>query len=216
MPISLASGCLIDYGEKRILLTVQHATGDMDNWAAEIKFEQHKGTKLYQLGSMNFLKSISINKLNVTDVDFSYIEVPKGFESFHQEIDPSGNISSEIPRKICTALFDVEPSSNESFGFSGQVVPERVGNLLITQHRVYDGLKYKESIEDYHVFELPGKHPGHEHFQGCSGAPIIDTKGNAVALVCKGDEDKNLIYGVSLKKYEVAIAATYGNLKSST
>ena len=100
MPIGIASGCLIDYKGKRILLTVQHATGDMGDWAAEIKFEPQKGTKLYRLGSMNFLKSISINTLEVKDVDFSYIEVPTDFESFLQEVEPSGNISSEIPRKL--------------------------------------------------------------------------------------------------------------------
>jgi hypothetical protein len=57
IPQAFASACLIDYKGKRILLTVGHATGDMKNWAAEVKFEPDRGeTKLYQLGSMNFLR----------------------------------------------------------------------------------------------------------------------------------------------------------------
>ena len=95
-------------------------------------------------------------------------------------------------------------------------MPERINHLFVTQHRIYTDLKYKEKQEDYYVFELPYEHPGDEHFQGCSGAPIIDTKGNVVALVCSGDEDTNLIYGISLKKFKVAIDATYVKLTQST
>jgi hypothetical protein len=37
IPTSVASGCLIDYCGKRILLTVSQATGDQKNWAISAK-----------------------------------------------------------------------------------------------------------------------------------------------------------------------------------
>jgi hypothetical protein len=216
MPIGLASGCLINYNQKRIILSVQHATGDMGNWAAEIKYEYGKGTQLYQLGAMNFLASFSITTFDIRDIDFSYVSVPNDFVSFFQEIRPNGQIISETLRHVCKVTFDSEPDSSELYGFSGQVMPSLAGNQFITKHRVYLNLKCIGSDDDFYIFELPLAHPGHKHFQGCSGAPIIDTHGNAVALVCKGDTNTNRIFGISLKRYKVAIDATYGDLSKNT
>ena len=56
-------------------------------------------------------------------------------------------------------------------------MPELAGKSLITELRTYTNLKYMGDEDDYYVFELPFEHPGHEHFQGCSGAPIVDAKG---------------------------------------
>ncbi|MBN1274523.1 MAG: hypothetical protein JXB26_19860 [Candidatus Aminicenantes bacterium] len=216
MPIGLASGCLIDYKKRRILLTVQHATGDMGKWAAEIKYEHGKGTLLYPLVSMNFFGSFSINNPRVKDIDFSFVTVPNTFTSYFQEIKPNGKILSEIPRNICQLSFDSEPDSTKLYGFSGQVLPDLVSNQLITKHRVYMGLKYIGTDNDYYIFELPISHPGHEHFKGCSGSPIIDNKGNTIALVCGGESNTNRIFGISIKKYQVAIDITCGDLARDT
>jgi|GEM_PF-6867996 len=55
-------------------------------------------------------------------------------------------------------------------------MPELAGKSLITELRTYTN-QYMGDEDDYYVFELPFAHPGHEHFQGCSGAPIVDAKG---------------------------------------
>ena len=39
MPDYVASCALVDYAGKRVVLTVQHATGDMGQWAIEIEFD---------------------------------------------------------------------------------------------------------------------------------------------------------------------------------
>ncbi len=206
LPQALASACLIDYKGKRVLLTVQHATGNMGNWAVEVRFEPDmKKIKVYQLGSMNFLRKLDINKKIANDLDFSYVEVPSDFESFFQEISLNGDILQEIPRKVCTISFQ-QPDKNELFGFAGLVLPDFIeggdGTICLkTDQKIYTNLKYKEEFGDYYIFELSHDHPGHEHFTGCSGAPIIDKCGNVVALVCGGNEKTNLIYGIALKEY---------------
>jgi len=207
MPIRSACSCLIDYKGKRFLLTVQHATGTMGNWVAELKYEPRKGTQTYQLGPMNFLMGISSNpdlSFDLRDVDFSYVEVPDNLMSFLQEITKTGKIISEIPRIICKTTFN-NPDTSEKYGFSGYIMSTTSGIALISRHVVYQNLKYIGSKEDYYIFELPMSHPGDEHFEGCSGAPIIDTQANTVALVCGSPPNTNYIYGISLRQYKIAI-----------
>lgn len=217
MPTGIASACICSYAGKRILLTVHHATGNMANWAIQVKFEPNKGTAMQSLGAMNFLKSFNIHTSIGKDIDFSYVEIPDDIELVSQEIDlRTGSVLNEKKRLDSKVDFNIIPFASESYGFSGQVMPELAGNTFITQLKTYTGLKYIGDEEHYYIFELPFSHPGHEHFEGCSGAPIIDTKGNVVALVCKGDITTNRVYGISLKQYEIAINATYGELSKIT
>jgi hypothetical protein len=217
MPKGLASSCIIKYEGKHILLTVHHATGNMENWGVQVRYDSFKGSLIKPLGGMNFLKSINIKTNKAKDIDFSYVEIPEEIESYSQEIDPiSGSVITETKRLASDIDFNITPDKNELYGFSGQVKAELAGNSLKTELRTYTDLKYVGDEDDYYIFELPFQHPGHEHFQGCSGAPIMDTKGNVVALVCKGDIPSNRVYGISLKRYEIAINATYGELSKIT
>ena len=216
LPVGIASGCLVDYLGTRIILSVFHATKRDGNWAIEVKYEPGKGTQLYRPGSFHYLGQMKLGSSKIDEVDFSYREVSSNLVSYFQEISPSGHILSERKREIFRPDFDVQPDTNEMYGFAGQVMPEMHGtSALVTEMRVYPGLKYIGTEESYHVFELPVSHPGHEHFEGCSGAPIIDTKGNVVALVCHGDIDRNAIFGISLSKYKVVLDVTYGSASSA-
>jgi hypothetical protein len=51
MPTKFASGCLIDYFGKRVLLTVSHATRDQKNWAIQLRYVPGNGTETFQLGT---------------------------------------------------------------------------------------------------------------------------------------------------------------------
>ncbi|WP_148894051.1 hypothetical protein [Geothermobacter ehrlichii] len=216
MPIGIASGCLIDYLGKRIILSVFHATKRDANWVIEIKYEEQKGTQIYRPGGFNYLGEMKLGSSEIKEIDFSYTEVASDLCSFFQEITPKGKILSETTREIFSPKFDILPSKEETYGFSGQVMAEMHGNhTLATEHRVYPDLKYERTENGYHQFKLPFSHPGHEHFRGCSGAPILDTKGNVVALVCHGEVEKNSIYGISLARYKLALDITFGDLTNA-
>jgi len=161
---------------------------------------------------MNFLKAINLQTLDANDVDFAYVSVQKDLEVYFQELGDSYEVVSEEARKICKVDFELEPNEDENYGFSGLIKAKFDGAVLKAEHKIYLNLKYRETVGDFLVFELPMNHPGHEFFQGCSGAPITDTKGNTVALVCSGDIKTNKILGISLKKYQTPIEIEYGEL----
>jgi len=217
LPSAIASGCLIDYSGMRILLTVSHATGDQKNWVIELRYEKGKGTKSHQIGAMNFLTSGSVLTGEFKDIDFSYAEVPNDLVAFRQELDFDGNVKREIPINIFSPNFSIEPDTEEFYGFAGCVKPsieQHKGQTYVASElTVYSDLKFQRAENEFYVFKLPMKHPGHDNFKGCSGAPVIDRKGNVVALVCHGYEDRDEIYAISIKRYKVVLDILAGNLK---
>lgn len=66
--------------------------------------------------------------------------------------------------------------------------------------------------DDQSGFSLPFVHPGHKHFEGCSGAPVLSSEGSLVVLVCSGCEKTNEIRGISVQAYKTAIDILVGNV----
>jgi hypothetical protein len=66
-------------------------------------------------------------------------------------------------------------------------------------------MQYLETKDDMHIFRLGSKHPGHDRFRGCSGAPIISKNGQVVGLVCGGDSNSDTIYGIALSAYKTFV-----------
>ena len=217
LPTSIASGCLIDYSGKRVLLTVSHATGDQKNWAIQLRYVPGKATATYQLGVMNFLAKGSLSEPKLKDIDFSYVEVPPTIRAYRQEIDaPANVVKSEMLITVHAPSLTDAPKPDDNFGFCGMVMPTSENHFGQTyiggELRVYSGLSFLRTEQDYHVFSLPFRHPGHEHFKGCSGAPILSSTGSLVALVSRGCEKTNEIWGISVRAYKTPIDILVGNV----
>ncbi|WP_300318740.1 hypothetical protein [Idiomarina sp.] len=210
MPTGIASGCFVRYNGKKLLLSVQHATGNGSVWAIQQQYVPNKGAELYRLDGINFLMKADINTSEVVDVDFSYVEVPETTFAKRQEINPHNSkvVSEELISELSPSL-ESGPNGETKYGFSGLVqasLEQHGGNdCLVTEVRVYTGLVYLRTDGDYHYFKLPFEHPGHEHFKGCSGAPIIGEDGELVALVCGGSTQTNELWGISLKAYKLPV-----------
>jgi len=146
-----------------------------------------------------------------------HVEVPSDLVAFRQELDHDGNVIKEIPIHVFKIDFNVEPTVDEKYGFAGCVKPRiehhNLQTYVASELMIYPDLKYQRSENEFDVFKLPMKHPGHDNFRGCSGAPVIDSKGNVVALVCHGYVDRDEIYAISVKRYQVVIDILVGNIK---
>lgn len=216
-PNGIASGALIDYEEKRLLLTVEHATGDQGEWAMQLRYVPGRGSELYRLGPMNFLKKFSLKTGSAKTIDFAYVDVPDTIRPLRQEVDPATcEIGRELPITIHRPKLTDIPVAGESYGFCGMVSPvleNHVDRVFFEgQIRIYNDLKFLRTEDDFHYFSLPFAHPGHEHFQGCSGAPVLGSNGALVGLLCGGCVKTNEIRVLSLSAYKVAIDSHVNSL----
>lgn len=203
-PVGFASGCLIDFRGRRFLLSVQHAVArHSKNWVV-ILGQSLTGSEYYKPSSFNYVAELTRGQQNVRDIDFCYAEVPLDLTGVYQYVTARG-IFDERPRHIFQTNLDDLPTKDEIYAFSGEIKPEQHSpDVLAFEKHVYPGLRYDRTEGEFHIFKLPVEHPGHDHFHGCSGAPIVDRNRKLVALVCRGDEDDGTILGVSLARYRFA------------
>ena len=203
MPCSFGSGCLLDFKGQRFLLTVFHVTEKSSKWSAQIKFnDEVQMIEALFLNDFSFLADYSDDKKSIKEVEFSFHPVRPDFISYFHHRTWKGE-TVEIKER---PVFSVEnigvPNKEINYGFSGDIQPTSIPDLnaFETTQLIYHGLKYDRLENDMHYFKLPEDHPGHEMFQGCSGAPIIGEDGKVVSLVSGGCITNNEIYGCNLQK----------------
>jgi hypothetical protein len=202
-----ASGCIVQYRDRRFLLTAAHAVRDR-NWVLEIGFDpQTGGTEVWRLRGFAVVGEIRLGD-DVSDaraLDCCFEEIGHAVQPVFEHRTPRGVFSDRVPRAIFTTDLTARPESDQLYGFAGEIKPEKHGAHWAATHATYPGLTYVSSEREIHTFSLPVKHPGHQEFRGCSGAPIVGEDGQPVALVVRGDPVKNTIDGLSLAYLKPAI-----------
>jgi len=203
MPCGIGSGCLFDFKVYRFLLTVFHVAEKSAKWCAQLQFnDEVQKTEVLYLNEFSFIGDFTQDKKSITDVEFSFHPVPNDLKCFFHHRTRDGK-TIELKERPVLTLNDVgEPDKQTYYGFSGEIKPTSIPDLSAfeTEIHIYHGLKYDRFENDRHYFKMPEKHPGHEWFRGCSGAPIIGENGKVVSLVCGGCTEKNEIYGNNLQK----------------
>lgn len=204
---SSCSGCLVRYKDKRFLLTAAHAVGNHGIWAVEVEFDPNRGgTCLYRLGAMGFLRAGNIQTGKVHDVDFAYKQVPDDLQPKYQKVSPRGEIQHQAARLDVNSELQTQPKSDLVFGFCGQANVQKVGTWGLSADQPMEvGMRFLTTGGDMHVFKLSHDHPGHDYYRGCSGAPILDSNGDLVALVIAGRIEDSLIFGIDLQRYRAAL-----------
>jgi hypothetical protein len=178
---------------------------------------QVRATHNYVTAAMNFLARGSLlnPRAKLEPIDFAYVEVHPGLSPVRQEIEFPNTIKSETPITIHTPTLTDEPALGENYGFSGLVLPTHEEHFGVTyverQPRIYSGLSFLRTENGYHYFALPFPHPGHENFEGCSGAPVLSEKGAFVGLLC-GGTDKDEIKVIAIRPQKTPIDIFVGEI----
>lgn len=202
-PCGFGSGCLLDYKDRRFLITVFHVAQKSSSWCVRVKFHEDKEqTEVLFLNQFNYLGDFNKDKTKIVDVEFSFHPVRPDFKCYFENRDWRGEKEESREAPVLHSELVEEPNILTSYGFSGNIRPDLLPdqNAIVTDHHIYHGLKYDRTENNMHYFKMPEEHPGHDYFEGCSGAPIIGEDGKVVSLVSGGLIESNEIFGCNLAK----------------
>jgi hypothetical protein len=197
LPDGFASGCLMDYYGRRLLLTVAHATHTGPPLALAIGWDTEKRrVKLWRLGALNFLArgqlntGMALEKMSLREVDFAYADVPRDVEPRLEKIDgPTGNILESRQCTVWPATAILEPQADVQYGFAGHTKHSLEDHRLIaadvkfcfSELRLCFPLSFVGAQDDLLAFKLP------------------------IELVCKGDVGPSTVFAISLRHYQIAL-----------
>lgn len=202
-PAGYASGCIVRYKDVHFVLTVSHATENQGDWAIEIDFDvNERKARLWQLGGMGFLSVFRLknDKFKFSrNMDVSYKLLPESVpKPRFQILAESGIITHDEPKIILDSDLSLQPHADEEYGFWGLTRPSYDSYALRTVPKLETGMKYKETKNHLHFFETQASYTSYKDYIGCSGAPILDARGQLVSLVVEGDKKKTGICGFPL------------------
>jgi hypothetical protein len=216
-PVDNASSCLIDYGGRRWILTVHHATSNLGDWRIEMTYDEGKGLLTYSIGVMTFFKLADLSAGTVADLDMAFAPVPNDLKPYYEPRDEQAKVVKRMPRFVFKPDLHYKPSARKQYSFAGGVMPTKethFGQLYQgTKLACYRGLKYVGEDKMFYVFKLPFQHPGHDFFRGTSGSPIIDTKRNIAALVVGPGNEPDTIKGIKIGFFRAGLDAELAQLK---
>lgn len=215
-PEVFGSGCIINYKNSQYLLSVFH----------NIKYEEMqllietnwppdgKTTPVIPLGNFVHFDLLQFagdadakelleliekggEKLDITFAKIQSLQAPGPL----QEKLVIDEFSFERSPKLALNFENIsEPKHDELYSFFGNIKHEYQDIYLSKTPTLKRKLTYRSSSKGFHKFQAPKKISSADEYEGCSGAPILDSEGRLVALACKVAVGTNLIYGFPISE----------------
>lgn len=227
----LASGVIVQYKNRFFICTAEHFT-NKEGYSVGIFTGRRKGqeSEIVELGEFSYIEAYNFEETpdaedlievlgnpksgEFLDLAFKEISRPENLVQDEREfnLNSIGKITVAAGGKILPIIDDdYEISKEEVCSFYGRIRPKFEDGILHFQEALYWNLPVT-NIND-HFFELDLGEPVRDftRFRGCSGAPIIDTRGRVIGLVTHGHKDpnKSSIFGYRLDKLKNWIEYMY-------
>lgn len=206
LPVSSASGTLVEFSGRQLLLTASHVVKEHGDWVIELRFDENEGMQTYAVAGFHVLKRISAG---TDEVDFAFAILQDRVTPMFQELADrpgSAHVVQECERLTLTSDLRETPIVGRSYGFAGQVTsPESGGFWIEGETQMEQRMVFDRADETRYVFRLTHEHPGDSFYKGCSGEPICDADGTLVSVVLGGDPPTREIYGAPLAWYRSTI-----------
>lgn len=163
LPIDAGSSCILDFGEKNVLITVQHVPQNGGDWRVLVQQSKAGNQSLqYRPGAFNYLFALDLKKkLKRTDVDFAYVEVPKDLRPMDQIGDEPDMLEKGIPKLILPGEY-TQPTPEGRYSFYGLTKWEIDDEFRVQlEQRDEDGLTYAGTDKFVHTFRRAEKYFGY-------------------------------------------------------
>jgi hypothetical protein len=204
-PSGIASGFLMEVGGFNYLISAGHAL-EKSGWVIETDFTiANEGrTVCIPMGGSWIIKKLTLASPKLESVDIAWAKVD--LESFQRSIQNVAGIEKgkKFEYLIYKGPSEDSPNSKDPHVFASWnrgALDEFSGKTYLMRDYSYEYLMEftgTRSEDGLYVFSIP-KHKGHDYYRGASGSPIVDPTGKIVAILVKGCEGKNELYGFPMR-----------------
>jgi hypothetical protein len=229
MPNGIASGFILNRGERNFVIAAGHSFWSGRQWAIETRFSTDRDTLVLPITSVQlFSRDTLVPGEDISQVlaahatadlsrrsDLCYEDrsgEPLDIAWAPLDLAALGRALSSDPRlegqNITLPAYrgpiDAAPSPGEAYGFAAW---NRV-ELHLERGRLWSEAAYEvcmqydgmDSRYDLYRFTLAREHRGTKYYKGSSGTPIADPTGRIVAIVVCGSKQEDIIFGFPLKE----------------
>lgn len=230
-PIQYGSGCIAMYKNRLFVISVNHVTqikGKETYTLIETGLPAKEGkAPFYSTGGLVYfdvfkaknietgdIEQITFSEEEPLDITFTTVNddillLQKGFEYQGLEITAGQKI-------ILNLDYTAEPNQKNYFGFFGHINHDIFADQIIKSEVTFKlDLTYQGTYNRFHLFNTPEEIQKKEDFAGTSGAPIIDEKGQLVALTCSVNSGTKSVFAfpISYCKQLIDISINSGLIK---
>jgi hypothetical protein len=213
-PVGFGSGCILEHRDRYFFVSVRHVT-DYEGLTTFLETgirSEEEGKPGYMLQPIGGLYTFDLLKNTAAasvkhfedlikkgeKLDITFAEIKQNFELRQPAMD-FGAFKIEEGHKMILDTRDIaEPSKDKSYAFFGRVKIQPGRLHIPMENTVKHGLKFHGVFKQFYQFNATEVILDKKDYQGCSGAPIIDSDGLLVALACKVVQGATLVLGFSI------------------
>jgi hypothetical protein len=209
-PIQFGSGCIALYKDRLILLSVNHVTrikGVKTYTLIETGLPPKEGQGLYystggliyfDTFKMNGVETGEIERMTISEedpADITFTGVKKDIQLFQKGFVYNGFEIEDGPRVFPALEESTTPLEKDCFGYFGYIKQEIIDDKILKAEVTFKlDLKYQGTYNRFHLFNTPEEIRKKEDYEGTSGAPIFNSDGQLVGLVCSVNEGSKSLF----------------------
>lgn len=210
------SGCLIRHRGRDFILTVAHVIDNgFTHLETNLPYVPGEGTPLYSVGAMTYFKALEATPEIIQEIDdiekflqggkridIAFAELKEFVQLLQPEQDFGAFKISAGPKAIRSFDEIALPEEEEEYFFYGKVRQDPQGHVLNMTATFKHGFKFHGARRNGEIFlfRAPNFITDVEDYEGCSGAPILDSKGRIVALAAVVVTNTKILYGIPIEK----------------
>jgi hypothetical protein len=211
-PEGFGSGCIIMHQNRKFFVSVSHVT-DLEGLTTFLETNQpfdERGPVLMPLRGICYFDQIHVTKDMPLDnfeevlkkgerLDICFAELIHHVDLFHNEMDFGAFQIGNCPKITLMMDLAAVPTRDEKYGFYGQIRPKYEGKTLVMTPTLKNNLRFRGNYGELYIFLAPKIIKDTTDYEGCSGAPILDSQGRIVALACAVKKNSQMIFGFPIQ-----------------